>query len=604
MSSQKQQQQESDQHHHHQEGNISEIDLDILRQLSIENGGFSQPGLLLDRLQEMTQTDLLGSPSTQLLQILHPATSHRKFIWAFVLGIPVHSSREIEKPDVREIAVEHRDERQVELDINRSFVYYPQQISDPMKTQLRETLQGIIVRILRRFPKMNYFQGYHDIVSIFLLNFLDLDRMSLLAAETSQDQEKVEDDGSDVKIRPVEIDQDLRLLEETVQKFSLHRIRDSLTTPLLGDPIRLLIVISFIRITQAILAKEKPDFATLISQTSSLPLFSLSWILTLTSHDLTSLDVVSRIFDFLLCHPPVMICYLACAICLTKTEEVEDLVAQAQAEGTEIDLDMVHFVMSSLPPLTMDWPDESRCKAEAEPRDQKRTPDQDQALEPDQSEDSTDLDRPTENQAGAASVIGDERQVEEGHGRNKAGVPIEQIIRSALALYQAYPPTDPRLKLDTIMGPMSCIHTWADSRLARLSDHKAHEILDSPLDRIVRPAPPHPRLGSRKKLVSARSKFRFSLSKFNLHLKKMFKINQSKHQFLFLSTSVLIALLALRLYSLPSSSSSSSSSSGQTTSVLSFLLFLKPNHRASLFDAFFSLQDRLSASISSLFIVH
>ncbi|KAA1071145.1 hypothetical protein PGT21_020848 [Puccinia graminis f. sp. tritici] len=595
MSSQKQHQQESD--HHHQEAHISETDLDILRKLSISNGGFSQPGLLLDRLHELTmnektQTDLLRSPSTQLLRILHPDTSHRKLIWAFVLGIPVHSSREIKKPDVPEMSVEHRDERQVELDINRSFVYYPQQISDPMKIQLRETLQGIIVRILRRFPKMNYFQGYHDIVSIFLLNFLDLEQLSLLAVQTSQDQEKVEDDGSDVKIRPVEIDQDLRLLEETVQKFSLHRIRDSLTSDL--SPI-----MGYLRITQAILAKEKPDFATLISQTSSLPLFSLSWILTLTSHDLTSLDVVSRIFDFLLCHPPVMICYLACAICLTKTEEVEDLVAQAQAEGTEIDLDMVHFVMSSLPPLTMDSPDESRCKAEAEPRDQKRTPDQDQALEPDQSEDSTDIDRPTEDQAGAASVIGDERQVEEGHGRNKAGVSIEQIIRSALALYEAYPPTDPRLKLDTIMGPMSCIHTWADSRLARLSDHKAHEILDSPLDRIVRPAPPHPRLGSRKKLVSARSKFRFSLSKFNLHLKKMFKINQSKHQFLFLSTSVLIALLALRLYSLPSSSSSSSSS-GQTTSVLSFLLFFKPNHRASLFDAFFSLQDRLS----SLFIVH
>jgi hypothetical protein len=38
-----------------------------------------------------------------------------------------------------------------------------------------------------------------------------------------------------VKIRPVDqsqIDQDLRLLEETVQKFSLHRIRDSLTSDL------------------------------------------------------------------------------------------------------------------------------------------------------------------------------------------------------------------------------------------------------------------------------------------------------------------------------------------------------------------------------------
>jgi hypothetical protein len=96
---------------------------------------------------------------------------------------------------------------------------------------------------LRRFPKLNYFQGYHDIVSIFLLNFLDLETLSIISEEEEEEEQKGKDKLED---RPIEkndydrhkladrtnIDQDLRLLEETVQKFTLHRIRDSMTSDL------------------------------------------------------------------------------------------------------------------------------------------------------------------------------------------------------------------------------------------------------------------------------------------------------------------------------------------------------------------------------------
>jgi len=63
-----------------------------------------------------------------------------------------------------------------------------------VKTRLRETLSHIIVTILRRFPKLNYFQGYHDIVSIFLLNFLDLENLPVGSLnEGHKDKEKRED---------------------------------------------------------------------------------------------------------------------------------------------------------------------------------------------------------------------------------------------------------------------------------------------------------------------------------------------------------------------------------------------------------------------------
>lgn len=50
------------------------------------------------------------------------------------------------------------------------------------------------------------------------------------------------------------------------------------------------------------------------SSAAALPYFSLSWVLTLMSHDLTSLDVISRLFDFLLAHNPAMISYLGVAV--------------------------------------------------------------------------------------------------------------------------------------------------------------------------------------------------------------------------------------------------------------------------------------------------
>ncbi|WAR52951.1 hypothetical protein PtB15_2B379 [Puccinia triticina] len=411
-------------------GTITAPDLALLRRLALGPGGFSQPAALLARLRQLlADSPQLEPPSTTLLEALDPAVCHRKLLWSLVLGVPLHASRKKEEEEAagETTAEAHRDERQVELDINRSFVYYPQRehppgflidavielrttgqgfadISAPVKQELRATLSRVIVTILRRFPKLNYFQGYHDIVSIFLLNFLALD----------PDQASGALDG------PAR-DEDLWLLEETVQKFTLHRIRDSLTSDL--SPI-----MGYLRYTQVLLEQEDPGLAALISQSSSLPLFSLSWILTLTAHDLRSLGVVSRVFDFLLCHPPVMICYLACAICLSKTAEVAGLVREAEAEGGPVDLDLVHLRMAALPPLTMDDGDDGPGKEEADER-------------------------------GSADVDGPAEEPRAGEEEDR-GLPVDALLRSTLALYGRHRPGEARLKLATIMGPMSCIHTW------------------------------------------------------------------------------------------------------------------------------------------------
>ncbi|PLW11890.1 hypothetical protein PCASD_22281 [Puccinia coronata f. sp. avenae] len=593
------------------EGKPSENDLAILRKLSILAGGFAQPHRLLDRLQEVTQTDKhLNPPSTQLLKILHPATCHRKFIWSFVLGIPpVQSTKNSESPSL-EPKAEHRDERQVALDVNRSFVYYPKHVPDHVKTHLRETLSHIIITILRRFPKLNYFQGYHDIVSIFLLNFLDLETLSIISEEEEEEEQKGKDK---LEVRPIEkndydrhkladrtnIDQDLRLLEETVQKFTLHRIRDSMTSDL--SPI-----MGYLRFTQAILKREKPRFASLISQTSSLPLFSLSWILTLTSHDLTSLDVVSRIFDLLLCHPPVMICYLACAICLTKMDEVDRLVADALADGSELDIDMVHFVMSSLPPLTMDPPEQTmvtKPDSHSAAGHEKNNPTIKEdgsaptnlAAQQRSQNNPPLIDQLPQDQPGAetetAQIDGDERGIKQEQttqpdeeARRKAGVSIEAIVQSALRLYTTHGPSDGHLKLHKIMGPKSCIHTWSQSQAHQLSDQEAEEIIDLPLHLIVRPAPAPKQ---RKTLMLARRNLKLSFNKLKVRVQKLFSKNPHRHRLVLLTTSCLVAYIAVRYYATAPSFSSSP--------LVSLLHQYMPEHTSLLGHVFLDLQQRLAA---------
>lgn len=162
----------------------------------------------------------------------------------------------------------HRDEGQVELDVNRSFVYYPlgakdifllfmsvpnpsidhgwdhefwlatlwakfwlrlyvedfSEIETSDKEHLRTLLQDTIVGILRRYPALSYFQGYHDVVSIFLLTFVDIKNPDPSIKDNTSPESHISC-----------ADAQVSLLDRVMARFTLHRIRDSMTSNL--DPI-------------------------------------------------------------------------------------------------------------------------------------------------------------------------------------------------------------------------------------------------------------------------------------------------------------------------------------------------------------------------------
>ena len=159
----------------------------------------------------------------------------------------------------------HREEDQVRLDVNRSFVYYPQNESEKDLDRRKEQLFALIARTLRRFPALCYFQGYHDIVQVFLL-VLQPDHAA-----------------------------------PAVARLSLLRIRDFMLPTLSAAVSHLQLLLAILYAVDPVLYKHLP-----LRQ----PYFALAATLTMYAHVIQGYGDIARLFDFLLAHEAVISVYL------------------------------------------------------------------------------------------------------------------------------------------------------------------------------------------------------------------------------------------------------------------------------------------------------
>lgn len=333
----------------------------------------------------------------------------------------------------------HRDEYQVELDVNRSFVHLP---IDEHRDRLRKQLSELIVTTLRKYPALNYFQGYHDIISIILI--------------VSED--------------------DMDLAYRMTFKLSLFHIRDSMMTGL--DP-----ALGYLRLLKRILAKADPTLAAAVEQASSLPYFSLSWVLTLMAHDLTSVDIVSRIFDFLLAHNPAMVSYLSAAIVMAKKDELDQLDPDVANDPATL-----HTVLGKLPPLTAEPP---LTMLQSPSRSVPSSPRQSFSSTLVSLLDSSNL--PSNYSTSSLSSLADpdvnvpayRHSLPTGSGRSrqsKRPVSVESLFQTTTELYAKYPLDYPGIDADTIFGPKSAVYTWSNRDL---SESEAEQIVQEGTDVII-----------------------------------------------------------------------------------------------------------------------
>ncbi|KAH8929937.1 hypothetical protein BT69DRAFT_1315319 [Atractiella rhizophila] len=271
------------------------------------------------------------SPAESFVHAEHPKEERMESGFREEKGEDVDVKEE-EEEDLLDVSAleEHKDEHQVLLDIRRSFVHFPVGLSANEKEALQSRLNDLIVALLRRNPELNYFQGLHDILSVLLLVLLPFSASaspSLVSSPATRHQRNV--------------------LYHSSRFLLLHRIRDSLTTTLLPT-------MGYLRMLLKVVKKHRPSLGEKLEGVGGLPYFSISWVLTLLSHDLDDEEMVKWTFDFLLSRSPGMVIYLGAAMILTRQDQLHSAPPPASSSSLEYDEDdddpaMLHAQMSKLP---------------------------------------------------------------------------------------------------------------------------------------------------------------------------------------------------------------------------------------------------------------
>ncbi|XP_016365819.1 TBC1 domain family member 20-like [Sinocyclocheilus rhinocerous] len=247
----------------HQALNSDPVDIETLRQAAVSEGG-----LLTDEI--------------------------RRKVWPKLLSINVYNLPAKPSKDVRE---DHKDYRQVVLDVRRSMRRFPRGMRVDEREVLQEQLIDIILDVLRRNPQLHYYQGYHDIVVTFLL--VVGEKMTIAIME----------------------------------KLSNHHLRDFMD-PTMDSTKHIL------NYLMPILERVDRELHDFMIRSEVGTIFALSWLITWYGYVLSDFRHVLRLYDFFLASHPLMAIYFAAVIVLYRQKEVK---------SSECDMASVHHLLSQMP---------------------------------------------------------------------------------------------------------------------------------------------------------------------------------------------------------------------------------------------------------------
>ncbi|KTW28337.1 GTPase-activating protein GYP8 [Pneumocystis jirovecii RU7] len=202
----------------------------------------------------------------------------------------------------------HKDENQVQLDVDRSFIYYPINSTHKELKKKKKELKSLILEILRKHPTLNYFQGYHNIAQVFLLCVGKKDAVKLL------------------------------------EYISLTRIRDFFLPSL--SPI-----LDHLELIKSIIFKKDQELGEHVANVPSH--FALASYLTWFSYKTKHFEDILKVFDFILATDTIMIIYIYAAVSLysfiTDTKIREIIIQQKNQilNITKEETDILHKVLAN-----------------------------------------------------------------------------------------------------------------------------------------------------------------------------------------------------------------------------------------------------------------
>lgn len=293
----------------------------------------------------------------------------RRYIWPLLLNLDVHSKEKYQLiEDTEEVPRNvnkfkinnqeaslflddlnlndhplHKDEEQVKLDIKRSFtilnhiqssfnsnvssftnIYSTEEIN-----YLKRKLYNLIVKLLRKYPNLNYYQGFHDIASIILLvNF-------------NQNDNKLDETSS------------FRLLEA----LTLNHLRDFMIADINLSLQHLKLIPTLLEIIDhkmfKLIKQLNSGFINTNGEYYDYNFYQgLSSILTIFSHDVENLNQLLILWDFSLSYNTVLInIYIYVAAIMTKKCQIFKSLGIKDEEGDydwlSVDKDKLHSLLSS-----------------------------------------------------------------------------------------------------------------------------------------------------------------------------------------------------------------------------------------------------------------
>lgn len=175
-------------------------------------------------------------------------------------------------------------------------------VSEEELSKKKDQLSELITQVLRNYPMLCYFQGYHDIAQVLLL---------VLGKHNAR---------------------------QAMARVSIFRIRDYML-PSLSPALK------HLQLIPAIVSTVDPALWEHLANIQ--PFFALASTLTLYAHDIQEYSDIARLFDFLLGQEPVVAIYLFAAIILSRKKELIEI--------PDDEPEMLHFTLSKLPcPLNLD----------------------------------------------------------------------------------------------------------------------------------------------------------------------------------------------------------------------------------------------------------
>lgn len=199
--------------------------------------------------------------------------------------------------------------RQVDKDVDRSFIYVAE-TPENMRL-LKKRLRNVILRIFREIPELNYYQGYHDIASLVVLTF-DNDDEAFTFLYT----------------------------------LTLRYLRDHMLSNI--EP-----TLNQLNLILEVLHNQDEEMYCILK--SLKPIYALSCIITLFTHDITNWKDVSLFWDLILAkNDPQLIIYVYVALIIYYKDDIlmdlnELSDSSLSSKGTDFgfDDDIIHYVMSN-----------------------------------------------------------------------------------------------------------------------------------------------------------------------------------------------------------------------------------------------------------------